>query len=722
MKQVVQYVKTGEIKLEELPIPALKEGHVLVQVRFSVISAGTERSSIAERSQSLLQRARKNPDLVAKVLDQIRKNGLRATARRVKGQLETLAALGYSAAGEIVSVGEGVQEFKPGDRVACGGAGLANHAEYIVVPRNLCVKVAANADLVSAAYTTIGAIALQGIRQAAPTLGETVAVIGLGLVGQLTVQLLKANGCLVIGIDPDPAALTLAKTSGADSAYGRQDDVRRLVRTKTGGVGADAVIITAATKSDDPVRLAGDIARDRGRVVIVGDVGLRLPRAPYYMKELDFRLSRSYGPGRYDPSYEDHGTDYPIGYVRWTERRNMEEFVRLVAEGSIHPDTLTTHRYPIEKVRDAFAALTAPSKGKRAFGVVLAYGDAPPVVPKKTRSIGRSAPTAGDPLNIGFIGAGSFAQSMLLPPLKQIKGVKLVSVCTATGPSATNVARQFGFAHSTTEFEDVLGRPEIGTVFIASRHDLHARIVFAALSAGKNVFVEKPLVMRPEELLDVERLYAGMSEDRRPLLMVGFNRRFAPSIREIRTFFASVDAPLAVDMRIHAGYLPPSHWSRDPQQGGGRIVGEMCHFIDIIQFVCGAEPARVFAEHIGSATTSADDDSVVCTLKLNNGSVATVSYLANGDVNVPKEYLQVFGGGRTAVLDNYRRLTTYRQEQRFERAWSTVDKGHHAEVRSFMEAVRMGSSSPITFAESVAATRATFAVEESLKRGGPISL
>jgi polar amino acid transport system substrate-binding protein len=723
MKQVAQYVRSGSVVVVDVPPPAVGAGQVLVRVHASVISVGTERTSVVERSQSLLTKARKNPELVARVFEQVRQQGLGATVRRVRGRLESWTPLGYSAAGVVEEVGRSVAGIAPGDRVACAGAGYASHAEWIAVPKNLCVRVPDGVSFVDAAYTTIGAIALQGVRQAEPNLGDVVAVIGLGLVGLLTVQLLKANGCVVIGIDPDTEAVKRARQLGADAAIARQDDVKRLVGSHSGHLGADAVLITAATKSDDPVRLAGDIARDRARVVLVGDVGLQLPRGPYYMKELDFRLSRSYGPGRYDPSYEEEGRDYPAGYVRWTERRNMEEFLRLVKGGAVTPGLLTTHRYAIDAAAEAYALLAGPSKGRsaRPFGVVLEY----PVASspeKKTKGARRTSAKRSDPLAIGLIGAGSFAQSMLVPPLQQQKGVRLLGVCNATGMSSRNVASQFGIRTAMSSVEELLGDAEIGTVVIASRHGAHGAQVLAALKAGKNVFVEKPLSMLPDELDEIEAFVRSLPEGRRPLLMVGFNRRFAPSIDDVRAFFVDVVSPISVLYRVNAGHVPLTHWTRSQTEGGGRVVGEVCHFVDLAACLAGSGPVRVHAEAVGADRSTSEDDSLVATLRFANGSTASIAYLANGDPSVPKEHIFMSGGGRTAVVDNFQAvtLTSGGSSRRKERA--TVDKGHRAEIAAFVDALRKGGPAPIPFESLVRTMRATFLLEESIRRGVSIDL
>lgn len=724
MKQVTQHNKTGTVRVAQVPPPALKAGHVLVQTAFSLISAGTERASISNRKASMLEKARSNPDLVAKVLEQVKQYGVLATYRRVRDRLDSWSSLGYSASGVVLATGEGVSHVKSGTRVACAGGGYANHAEFLVVPKNLCVAVPRGADLADAAYTTLGAIALQGVRQAEPTLGEIVAVIGLGLVGQLTVQLLKANGCSVIGIDLDQHAVNLAKESGADVAIRRGKDVRKIIDAFTQGHGVDAVIITAATKSDDPVRLAGELCREKGRVVLVGDVGLHLPRPPYYMKELDFKLSRSYGPGRYDPNYEERGMDYPVGYVRWTEQRNMTEFLRLLAGGKVDVKKLTTHRFSVDDAKSAYAMISGTGSGtrQRYVGVLLEYDSSKKGLGKETKIEYRQGQASSNGLQLGFLGAGSFAQGSLLPPIQGYHGVELVGVCTSNGLSAANVAQRFKFGFATTNPDEVIGNGKIGTIFIAARHNVHARYTVDGIRAGKNVFVEKPLAMNAEELQQIVKAYRE-ERKRQPMVMVGFNRRFAPLVRKAKYFFESGVAPFAMSYRVSAGMIPSSHWSQDPVEGGGRIVGEICHFVDLLSFFAGAAPVRVFAEPLGSSERKpGDDDSVVITLKFDNGSVGVITYLANGDSAVPKEFLEIYSTGRTAVIDNFRTLTMYERGKKSEVRNATVDKGHRDEIASFLGAVREGKPSPIPFESIVSTTAATFKIVESLKLGVPVLL
>jgi polar amino acid transport system substrate-binding protein len=731
MKQITQHNKTGEVRVEEVPLPALKPGHVLVQTRFSVISAGTEKSSISQRKSSLIHKARVHPELVLKVLEQVRQYGLLPTYRRAKARLETASPLGYSASGTVMAVGSGVTDFKPGDRVACAGGGYASHGEYMLIPKNLCAKVPQRVDLDEAAYATLGAIALQGVRQAQPTLGETVVVIGLGLVGQLTVQLLKANGCSVIGVDLDPQAVKLAKECGADVALQRAaDDLKNVVRSFTKGLGADAVIITAATPSNDPVELAGELCRDKGRVVLVGDVGLHLPRGPYYLKELDFRLSRSCGPGRYDSQYEEQGQDYPVGYVRWTEHRNLQEILRLLSAKVVDVKKLTTHRYTVEAAPAAYALITRSKTRKREhyIGILIDYGndgtERAKGLPQRIEVFpagGTSTPTAA---GVGFLGAGNFAQGFLLPQIQRAGNTSLVGVCTANGLNATNIARNFGFQFATTDPKEILGQESINTVFIATRHNLHASYVIDALKAGKHVFVEKPLALNAGELKAIQKAYKSVIEARQsPILMVGFNRRFAPHAQHVKRFFENALEPYTIQYRVNAGFVPRTHWTRDLSEGGGRILGEICHFVDLMLYLTDSIPMRIYAETLSSVGgASTEDDSVAVALKFRNGSIGTIMYQANGDASLPKERVEISSTGRTAVIDNFQHLSLYQQGKKREFKLSNIDKGHRDEVRAFLQAIRSGAPSPIPFESLVTTTVATLKILESLQTGVPVAL
>jgi len=717
MKQVSQEMKKGTMHVEDVPEPALKGGGVVVRNEYSLISSGTERSSVQKRKGSMLSKIRSNPDMVKLVIQQMRQQGVLNVYRKVMTRLEAFSPLGYSSAGTVIGVAGDVDDFAVGDRVACGGSS-ANHAEILFVPKNLCVKVPADMTMQEAAFTTVGAIALQGVRLAAPTLGETAAVIGLGLVGQLTVQILKAAGCSVIGIDIDPRSVALAKSLGADAAYQRASKgLMSDILSQTHGVGVDAIIITAATKSSDPVQLAGAIARDKARVILVGDVGISIPRTPYYMKELEFRISRSYGPGRYDKAYEEKGQDYPLGFVRWTEKRNMEEFLRLVKAKKVNVEKLTTHTFPIADALKAYAMIQRGTK-ERYIGVLLEY-------PHGKKSVANAVSVAPEResnglVSIGFIGAGNFAQSSLIPFLNT-KSVILRAVCTSNGLNAKNVARKFGFESATTDPKEIYASSKIDTVFIATRHNLHASLCVQALNNHKHVFVEKPLALNEKELAEIIKAHDAAKKRSHLRFMVGFNRRFSPSVRQAKAFFADAAEPMLVNYRVNAGFLPKDHWTQDPAEGGGRIIGEVCHFIDTIQYLTGGEPTAVFAQSLSLTGERSQSDNIAITIRFSNGSVGVIEYLANGDPALSKERIEIFSGGKTAVIDNFKILELYHGGARKVHESLTVEKGHKAEVEEFISSVHLAKDL-ISFQSLVVTTRTTFKIIESLESGLPVEL
>lgn len=725
MKQISQNKRTGALSVVDIPPPALREGMVLVKTCFSVISAGTEKSTIDSRKSSMLDRARSQPDEVKKVLDEVRRSGLLATYRRVMSKLDSAAPLGYSSAGVVLAVDGGVQDVEIGDRVACAGAEFAFHSDIVVVPRNLLAKIPDGVSMESAAYATIGAIALQGIRQAEPTLGGAVAVIGLGLLGQLTVQMLKANGCTVIGIDLDPDAVSLALRSGADAALLRSDPVEQVALSLSGGHGVDAVIITAGTSSSDPIELAGRITRERGRVVVVGAAAMDIPRTDYYRKEIDIRLSRSYGPGRYNPDYETGGLDYPIGYVRWTENRNMQAFLQLLRQGAVRTELLTTHRYSIDDALAAYALIEG-RKTEPYVGIVLSYSD-PDATDLKAIATPREerahvSPTRSS-LTVGFIGAGSFASGFLIPHLKAMDDVTLDTVCNRTGLTSSDMRTKFGFLHSSTQAEDLFRSPTIGTVFISTRHGEHAPFALQALTNGQHVFVEKPLALNDDELDAIEQLYRDSpSLPGRTLLMVGYNRRFAPLVRQMKEFIGPLREPAFIHYAVNAGFLPADHWTHDPVEGGGRIVGEVCHFIDTIQYLTDAAPVRVFAECIQSPNSATSNhDTVSITLRMSDGSVGVITYIANGDSTVPKERITVSASLSTAILHNFTSLELYRGGKRSVHK-GDGDKGHRDEVRAFIDALRQRRRDVIPLESLFLTTRSTFRILDSLARKEAIDL
>jgi predicted dehydrogenase/threonine dehydrogenase-like Zn-dependent dehydrogenase len=700
MKQVIQESGSGTVRLADVPAPVLRPGGILVRTRHSVISIGTERMKLDFGRKTLLGKARERPDQVRTVLETAAREGVAATYRKVRARLAELSPLGYSLAGIVEEVGDGVTSLRVGDVVACAGAGYANHAERVWIPENLAVPVPANVSTEAAAFATVGAIALHGIRQAELNLGEVAAVVGLGLLGQLTVQMLRAAGVRAVAIDVDAGRVALARHYGATAVL-RRDDVEGAVRVATGGVGVDATIITAATSSDDPIRLGGRITRERGRVVLVGAVPLRVPRSPYYEKEIDVRLSRSYGPGRYDPSYEEGGHDYPIGYVRWTERRNIAEFVRLLETGAINLDDIITHRFPFSDAERAYEELTA--RGSTALGVVLEYPQELASEPRRIVLGTGGRARASERPGIGMVGAGSFATATLLPLLSKLP-VRLLGVATAGGVRARDAAEKFGFGYMAGTADELYADPDVAAVVIATRHADHAILAAAALRAGKAVFVEKPLALDDASLDDV----SAAAVDGPPLL-VGFNRRFAPATQFLREHFSGVAGARVVQIRVNAGDVPVV--------GGGRLLGEGCHFIDLAAYLVGAPITAVHCAGIGAADPAAAlQDNVQVTLHFADGSLASILYTSKGATKSGKERIELYAGGRSGVIDDFRMAEVHGPSGR--KRWKgTQDKGHAAELKGFVVAVQQGSASPVPLAELVNSSRATIAAARSLAAG-----
>jgi predicted dehydrogenase/threonine dehydrogenase-like Zn-dependent dehydrogenase len=731
MKQVLQHARTGEISVVEVPAPQLLPGCVLVRVAASVVSAGTERASAEFASKNLMQKARARPDLVREVIGKIQRDGILSAVQAVRSRLDQPQTPGYSSAGTIIATGEGVTDLHPGDRVACAGAGFAVHAEIACVPRLLVAKIPGDAETETpfeeAAFATLGAVALHGIRTAEAKLGDTVAVIGLGLLGQLTVQLLKAAGCRVLGLDINPARAELARHLAADAVAVSAADFRDLCLERSQGVGVDSVLIAAETPSSDPVNLAGAIARERAIVVAVGTVGIEIERKAYYEKELDFRISRSYGPGRYDSAYEQKGRDYPIGYVRWTETRNMQAFLQFLAEKKIRVGPLVTHRFPIENAQGAYDLITGKS-GDPFLGVVIHYSEAGnesptlELVAKPATAVPASKAARTNAISVGLLGAGVFAAGTLIPAIKSSGNATLSAVCTATGAHAQHAAQAFGFGYCTTETARIIHDPAINTIVIATRHHLHANQVLAALAEGKHVFCEKPLCLTEDELRSIVRAYHEIPSAQRSALMVGFNRRFAPMLVRMKTFLAPISEPLALTYRINAGFLAPDHWVNDPEQGGGRIRGEVCHFVDTLMFLAGSPIVEVEARAVANAGRYSGDN-VLASIRFANGSEGTITYLANGDRSFSKERLEVFGGGAVAVLEDFRRLELARngRKQTIHSRWRQ-DKGHRAEWAAFAASVQQHRDGAIPFEEIVYSTLATLRIHESVATGKPLAV
>jgi len=716
MKQLLQDARTGEVTVAEIPAPQLLPGCVLVRVAASLVSAGTERASSEFAGKNLLAKAKARPDLVRDVLAKLQRDGLSSTLRAVRSRLDQPQSVGYSSSGIVIAVGDGVTDIQVGDRVACAGAGCAVHAEIACVPRLLTAKVPETVSFEEAAFGTVGAICLHGIRTSGATLGDTVAVIGLGLLGQITIQLLKAAGCRVFGMDLILQRAELAMRNGAEGASNSVDEFRNLCLHKTGAVGVDSVLITAETSESGPVNLAAELARDRAVVVAVGTVGMEIQRKLYYEKELDFRISRSYGPGRYDAAYEQKGRDYPIGHVRWTETRNMDAFLQLVAERKLDLTSLITHRFPLEQASRGYDVITGRTS-EPFLGLLIQYAQPEAAhVPVETILVAQDITTKGK-VGIGVLGAGNFAQQMLLPALKELPDVALVSVCNATGARSRHVADKFQFQQCTSSEHQILQDPSIQAVVIATRHHLHANQALAAMRARKAVFCEKPLCLTEEELASIVR--ARSFGEHSPLLMVGFNRRFAPMAVELKKFISEIHEPLAIQYRINAGYLPPDHWVNDPEQGGGRVLGEVCHFVDFLCFLAGACPTEVRTELVGNPGHYSGDN-LVATLKFANGTLGVISYLASGDKVASKERLELFGGGSVAVLEDFRCLELVRNgRKQVQRSSWSQDKGHRAEMKAFIAAVHGHLAPPIPFEQIVGSTLATIRLQNSCQTGGP---
>lgn len=728
MKQVLQNLKNGETLVVDVPVPAPQKGEALVRTAASLVSAGTERMLVSFAEKSLLGKARSRPDLVRQVVDKARREGILTTLEAAFGRLDQPMPLGYSSAGTITALGEGLTGFKVGQRVACAGGGFAVHAEYACVPKNLLAALPAQVDFESAAFSTLGAIALHGFRLAEVQLGERVGVIGLGLLGLLAVQIARAAGCQVIGVDLDPGRVALGESLGALATLRPQ--AQEAAQSFTRGRGCDAVLICADTSASDPVELAGAIARDRARVVAVGAVGLRLPRKVYYEKELTFLNSRSYGPGRYDPAYEEMGSDYPIGYVRWTEGRNLEAFVELLDAGSVDVKPLISHRFAVDQAPQAYELITG-KQTEPFLGVLLTYpesenGQTDQVVLTQQKGHADSpaepaVTTAGgaqtDLVQLGVLGAGNFALAVMLPAVKGTPGIQLVGVASASGVNARYAAERFGFVYATSDSSRILQDPQVNTVAVLTRHHLHAEQVIAALRAGKHVFCEKPLAINRAELEEIHQaLQTAQASAVPPLLMVGFNRRFAPLAVRMKEFLGSQSEPLYAHYRVNAGYIPLSHWTQDPEQGGGRIIGEGCHFIDFLTYLVGSPPISTSVQGLPDGGRYREDN-VVISLTFSDGSIGLVSYLANGDKAFPKERVEVFQSGRVAVLDDFRLLElTFNGKRKSIYSRLRQDKGHRAEWGAFTAAIRAGGPPPIPYDQLFGVMQSTLDAADSLRQ------
>lgn len=706
MKQLTQKLGNGEMLIQEVPEPQLESGMVLVRNHYSLISAGTEGSTVKAARKSLIGKAKERPQQVKQVLEVLRAQGPVQTYRTVMKKLDAYSPLGYSSAGEVIDVADDVTEFSVGDRVACAGAGYANHAEVVAVPTNLCVKLTPDADLSLACYNTVGAIAMQGVRQADLRLGESCAVIGLGLIGHLACLMLKASGVRVVGVDVSESATALAAQHCADLALPRSTaGIEKQIVDFADGAGVDCVIIAAATSSLDPVNFAGAICRRKGRVVILGAVPTGFDRDPYYYKkELELRMSCSYGPGRYDINYEEKGLDYPVDYVRWTEKRNMQAFQHLIQSHAIDISYLTTHRFDFNesvKAYDIIVNRTEPYKG-----IVLQYDhqtqlSAAPVVIRQSQQSSASAA-------IAFIGAGSYAQGNLLPHLP--KDVRRVAVMTNSGTTAKRVAEKYAFEYCAAKAQDVFDNPEVNTVFIATRHDSHARYVMEALSAGKNVYVEKPLCLNLEQLLEIKEL---IEQHHNQSLMIGFNRRFSPLSSWVKNQLPG--GPKSMIYRVNAGAIPKNHWIQDLEIGGGRIVGEACHFIDLMAWMCDSYPVKVSASAISDSQHL--NDTVNVMIDFADGSRGVLAYYANGSKALAKEYFEVFASGSSAVIDDFKKAVFYGKGKSIKKL-PVQDKGQKAMIESYFNSLSTNNGQIVPLNQILSVTLSTFSIIKSLQNNG----
>ncbi|XVH32235.1 bi-domain-containing oxidoreductase [Haloferacaceae archaeon DSL9] len=709
MKQIIQNFKDGEMDVKNVPEPDCKPEGILVKNHYSSVSAGTEESAIKLAKKNLLNKARQRPDLAKQVIDKARNDGLMSTYQAVMGRLEEPAPLGYSCAGEVIEVGSKVNSFSEGDLVACGGAGYASHAEVVYVPKNLAVKVPDGVAMDDAAFVTIGAIAMQGVRRADLSPGENVAVLGLGLIGQLTVQILKAYGSPVLGIDISPSQVEKGYAAGIDQgAVIGSDDVEGIADAFTDSNGVDAVIITASTDSDQPVQMAGRICREQGRISAVGAVGMDIPRNEYYEKELDMRVSRSYGPGRYDTRYEEKGLDYPIEYVRWTENRNMGEFLRLVGEGRVGLDQLKTHQFSIDDALDAYDLILNNPDNEDYTGILLEYDPTKKHTQTVRLNSTKKTGVTGSTISTALIGGGNFAKSTILPAIEKIDEIDLRAVASSTGKNAEDIGQKHDCDYVTTDYREIIDDDSIDWIIIATRHGTHAEIATKALKQDKNVHVEKPLALNREQLrqvVEAEQQSSGR-------LMVGFNRRFAPAAVNAKETFEQRTTPLMMNYRVAAEQIPEDHWVYDEEDGGGRIIGEICHFVDLAQYLTDSLPVSVYATPISTDRRPLGDDNVNIVVKFADGSTATIMYTTIADSSTAKEQLEIFGAGKTEVINNYStgRLSLGQ------------DKGHAAEFQAFADAIHQNDPSPIDIESLVATTLATYGIRDSMKQASSVEI
>lgn len=707
MKQIVQNIKSGKIETIEVPYPSLSEKFVLVENSFSLISIGTEKSTVDFGKSSLINKAISRPDLVQQVLNNFRKEGFSSTLKKVSTRLESLTALGYSCSGVVKSSLDTNSEFQPGDKVACAGQGYASHSDFVSVPQNLCVKVPKNVSMEEASFTTLGAIALQGVRQANPAIGENICVIGLGLLGQLSVQILKANGCNVVGVDVDKETVDLVNKNYAKAFNRSEDNLINKLSNFTKGKGFDKVIITAKASTNDPIIISTKILRKKGEIILVGDVPIEIPREPdFYKNELGFKISCSYGPGRYDRDYEEYGNDYPLAYVRWTEKRNMEGFLDLVNSGTVNLKPMITHIFSVNDAMKAYD-LVLGSKKESFTGVLISYDTR-----KSNKTIINSQKIHPiKDINIGFLGAGNYAQSYLIPAAKNFGSLE--TVVTQNGTSGLSVAKKFGFNASSTCSDDIFKNKFINTVFIATRHDSHANYLIQSLKNNKSVFLEKPLALNMEEFIKIKKAVNSQT----PHFTVGYNRRFSKLSEKLKSSFGEIDEPLIINYRINAGLISKDSWIQK-DEGGGRIIGEICHFIDLMQFITNSSPDEVYAKHISNFNLNDKmDDNISIIIKFNDGSIGNIIYCANGNSKMPKERIEVFGGSKSAVLNDFKSLEIFNENQR--EKIKLNDKGQYLCVKAFCNSLEGNHENLIDLNSLFLTSLTTFKIIDSIKTGLP---
>lgn len=717
MKQVVS--TSGGVQVIEVPSPMIQPGHVLVEVEYSLVSTGTETASVGYMESlgaGVASDVAQNPALLKKLVGHLRRHGIKKTLSSVMGYVEArnevsgrLVAIGYSCAGRVVGVGEGVTLFEPGDAVACAGANQATHSELVVVSESLTVKLPEGCDMRSASSVAVGAIAMQGVRRAGVQLGETVALIGLGLVGLLAVQLLKAAGARVVGVDPDAGRVELATRLGLDEGCSEPELFQPAVDRFTRHMGADVCMITAASTGNEIVQQAMEVTRRKGRVVVVGIVGMDLQRNPLYEKEIDLLVSTSYGPGRYDDRYEGKGVDYPYAYVRWTEKRNMEEYLRLIADGRIDVATVA-EEFPLDETADAFERLK--NSDGRPAAVIIEYPGGRTLTDKTLTRVDVSPTGSAGRVRIGVAGAGRFVKRVHLPLLKEMSDeVELAAIATRSGVNSVELARRFGAGFAATSYEELLGDAEIDAVLVGTRHNVHASMTLQALAAGKHVFVEKPLALTEDELSAIESFY-DEGVDRKPLLLTGFNRRFAPLVSRLKDVLDKIQGPIIVDYQMNAGYLPEDHWIRT-EEGGGRNLGEACHIYDLFTFLTGSRVSETASVNALPGGVHAKNENFAASFAFDDGSVATLTYTSMGSTDYPKELLHVYAGESVFVLNDFHSLEAFGPSRMSTRS-DEVDKGHAAEIKAFVTAVKDGGEWPIPLWQQVQATRMALDVERRI--------